>query len=131
MFRSTCVGNFQGVFFRKILHICREMSHFPDPIYTLFTYLKAVLFTFSQQIAPTRLCLCAVNLRATPKNIYNMPTQKYNPSYTSYYGFSSNFHTNSRAEAANFVWVKHNTIEPIHSPDLASHVQQMLCQNME
>ena len=100
-------------------------------IYTLFTYLKADLFTFSQQTAPTHLCLYAVNLRATPKNIYNMPTQKYNPSYTNCCGFSSNFHTNSLVKTANFAWVGHNIIEPIHSPDLASHFQQMLYQNME
>jgi hypothetical protein len=119
MFRSTCVGIFQGVFFRKILHSCREMPQFSGPHLYIIYILKGGPIYFSQQTAPTHLCLCAANLRATPKNIYNMPTQKYNQSYTNYYGFSSNFHTNSRVEAANFVWVIHNTIEPIHSPDLA------------
>jgi hypothetical protein len=47
MFSSTRVGNFQGAFFRKILHGCRKMSHFVGPhLYIIYILKDATYLLF-------------------------------------------------------------------------------------
>ena len=59
MFRSTCVGIFQGVFFRKILHSCREMSQFSGPhLYIIYILKGEPIYFFATNRSNSFMSMC-------------------------------------------------------------------------